>query len=67
MDEWARIRNPAVLPFTVSDTTRILAVSMWWSGIFPVQVRVRVRVRVSVRVRVRVRGPCGGAASSPCR
>ena len=40
MDEWARIRNPAVLPFTVSDTTRIL---------------VRVRVRVKVRIRVRVR------------
>ena len=38
MDEWVRIRNPAVLPFTISDTMRILAVSMWWSGIFPIQI-----------------------------
>ena len=41
-DEWMRLRNPAILPFTISDTMRILAVTFWWSGIFPVQLPVAV-------------------------
>ena len=30
------MRNSAVLPFSISDSMRILAFAMWWSGIFPI-------------------------------